>query len=370
MIYWSLLAFTVIFYGVCRMAVRAYHPYGFNGMEEHNKAYKLYFIVVSIIMILIIGLKARTVGCDIKSYYYTYQQMAHRDFNYLLEPDVGDKGYVFIQILFNKLGLEFQVLNVVYAIFNISTVSYLIYKKSALPMLSYILYITYEFFVLDLSMIRQTTAMSIVILAILNDKSNGIKSFIKFELIILVAYFIHASAIICIPIWFLNRLKYSKKTVVLLLGLVIISYLLKPIWTNVVLYIAENINERYASYGLGLGNAGMKLYLMILASVMLGLYLRGFLHDRWNQKMFYYMCMMLIIFPAVQGGGALMRGYFYFYIFMIVYVPNMISGVNKNSDKFTYYLAIFLFVAVGCTLYYNAMSTNYFEIMPYRFFWQ
>ena len=109
---------------------------------------------------------------------------------------------------------------------------------------------------------------------------------------------------------------------------------------------------------------------MIFASVMLGLYLKGFLQDKWNQKAFYYMCMMLIIFPAVQGGGALMRGYFYFYIFMIVYIPNMISGVNKNSDKFTYYLAIFLFVAVGCTLYYNAMSTNFFEIMPYKFFWQ
>ena len=353
------------------MAVKTYHPYGFDSIEEHNRAYKLFFVVVSIAMILIIGLKATTVGCDIKGYYYEYNQFAYKNFNYLLKPDVSDKGFSFLEILFNKIGFSFQGFNIVYAIFNISVISYLIYKKSSLPLLSYILYICFDFFVLDLTMIRQTTAMSVIILAVLSDENDGLRSIIKFEIIVIIAYFIHASAIMFSPMFILRRLKFTKKKVFIFLGTALVVFILKPIFIKLVFFVAGNISDKYdALYSIESGNAGYKLYFMIIASVLLGLYLKDFLNDKWNQLMFYYMCMMLIIFPTVQGGGALMRAYFYFYIFMIVYVPNMISGVNKNSDKFTYYMAIFLYIIVGCSQLYNIVANNTYLVLPYKFFWQ
>lgn len=370
MIYWLLLAFTVVFYGVCRISVKKYHPYGFRTIEEHNSAYLFYFITISAAMILVIGLRDEHVGSDTMGYYSTYKKMANVDYSYILSSNVNDKGYCFLQIFFNKIGWNFYAFNMLYAIFNISVISYLIYKKSSLPLLSYILYITFGFFVLDLTMIRQTTAMSIVILAVLHDKNRNIMDFLKFELMVIVAYFIHASAIIFLPMWFLAKMKFNKKTIVILLGVAILSYILKPFVSELVGVVAGTISDKYMRENIVVGNLGMRLYLMIAASVALGLYLHNFLNDRWNQLMFCYMCMILIIFPAVQGGGSLMRTYYYFYIFMIIYVPNLISGVEHNSDKITYYLAISLYVAVGLMLLSDDVFGNLYKIMPYKFFWQ
>ena len=370
MIYWLLLVFVVLFYGICRLGVKTYHPYRFNSIEEHNRAYLAFFIAVSVMMILIIGLKATSVGCDVRVYYNTYQRMKYRDYAYIFEPNVNDKGYALIQIFFNKIGWNFYAFNMLYAIFNISVISYLIYKKSSMPLLSYVLYIIYGFFVLDLTMIRQTIATSIAILAVLSDKNNGLKSFLKFEIIVFIAYLFHASAAIFAPAWFLKKIKINKKTIVAFFVFIILAFLFKSYLVKFVVILAGSISEKYASYQVEAGNHGYRLYFMILASVFLGIYLRDFLKGEWNKIMFSYMCMMLIIFPMVQGGGAIMRAYYYYYIFMIIYIPNMISGVNKNSDKPTYYLAIFLFFIVGIGMYSNSISSNAYLILPYKFFWQ
>ncbi len=370
MIYWLLLAFVVVFYGICRMGVKTHHPYPFKSIEEHNRAYLAFFIAVSVAMILIIGLKSTSVGCDVKVYYNTYQRMKYEDYTYIFEPGVVDRGYVLAQIFFNKIGWNFYAFNMLYAVFNISTISYFIYKKSSMPLLSYVLYIIYGFFVLDLTMIRQTTAMSIAILAVLSDKGKGLKSFIKFEIIIFIAYLFHGSAAIFAPAWFLKKIKLNKKTVIAFLMCIILAFLFKSYLVKFVVMLAGSISEKYASYQVEAGNYGYRLYLMILASVFLGIYLRDFLKGEWNKIMFCYMCMMLIIFPVVQGGGAIMRAYYYYYIFMIIYIPNMINGVNKNSDKPTYYLAILLFLLVGIGMFSSSITANAYSMLPYKFFWQ
>ena len=79
---------------------------------------------------------------------------------------------------------------------------------------------------------------------------------------------------------------------------------------------------------------------------------------------------MLIIFPAVQSGGAIMRIYYYFYIFMIIYIPNMIAKIDQKKDRGICGIVLFLYILVGLYMFYSTLSGNSLNIMPYQFFWQ
>lgn len=329
----------------------------------------LYYIAVAVFMVIMIGFRSDNTGIDTPRYLTKYTDAAGQELSYMFSDDMSEPGYTFVQIVFNWLGFNFTAFNLVYAVFNMSIVSMLIYKHSKIPWLSYVLYICFGFFVLNLTMMRQTLAISIVIIATLLDKNRGIKDFIKFAIIVYIASLFHSSAIICLSIWFVRKIPFKMPIALLMLLIALVVYLLKPIVVGLVTDLAAAISDRYARHELTEGEAGIKLYIMILVSVIYGLFARGFLKDKWNQFALYMMITMLIVFPAVQAGGAFMRVYYYFYVFMIIYIPNMIDGISKRNDKLLYSIVTFLYIAVGAYMYFSSLHTDTLEVVPYQFFW-
>lgn len=374
-IYWAVILTSVLLYPMCTAYVRKKNNISRNSVIG-NDLIKAYFAVMAIMMITVIGLREEHVGSDTIVYYNNYRRMKDYSFDYLLNESLTEegreKGFIFVQILFNKLKISFTGFNIIYAVFNISAIMLFIYKKSKIPWLSCFLYIAFGFFVLDLTMIRQTTAMSIVILAVVYDKNETVWDFIKFALIVYLASLIHSSAIICIPTWFLFKVPYNKKTLIVALCIIAASYALKSLMVNIVSQVAANISNKYenAVEVMGEGNAGIRQYLMILVTVLMGAYLKDFMKEPFNLKMHYLLILMLIVFPAVQTGGALMRVYWYFYVFMIVYVPNMIDSIDKDKDRLIYLLIMVLYLMVGSSMYISSILGNSYYMVPYKFFWQ
>lgn len=366
-VYWMLLIVCLFLPEICGLYMK---KYVIIECDKKRSTPLFYFVIMSAYMIILIGLRSNYIGNDTMGYYNSYKNAASLSFTYLLN-EVSDKGFVFIQILFNKLHINFVGFNLIYALFNIVIISYLIYKKSNMPWFSYFLYITFGFFVLEFTMVRQTLAMSIVVLAVLTDKNKTFKDFVKFAVLVLIAYTIHASAIICIPIWFIRKIPFNNKTVIAFFVLIAACYVFKSLVTGIVFNLAGNISDKYEGYNsLETENAGILLYLMILVSVIFGLFISGFLRDKWNQTMFYMLCIMLVIFPAVQGGGAVMRAYYYFYIFLIIYIPNMLNSIDRGKDLPILMLVIMLYLILGLYQFYIAVAGNSNYIVPYQFFWQ
>lgn len=370
-IYWLIIFVAVIYYPISELYSSKKNQ-NMPKSDTDNRKNISYFVIMSVLMIVIIGLREKHIGNDTIGYYNTYKELATKNFVYLLDPileETGrEKGFVFIQILFNKLHMPFELYNIIYAAFNIIAISLFIYKKSKIAWLSYFLYIAYGMFVLDLSMMRQTTAMSIVILAILYDKNETILDFMKFAIIVYMASLIHSSAIICIPVWFVFKIPYNKNTLIVALCIIAFCYISKSFMVRFVSQIAANVADKYSTANMQEGNAGMKLYLMIIVTVLLGSYKKNFLQDNFNVKMHYLLMLMLMVFPALQGGGAIMRVYYYFYVFMIVYIPNMLYSIKK--DKSLYMLSILLYIAVGLNMYISSITGNSYHMVPYKFFWQ
>ena len=128
MIYWVLLVFSFALYIFVQFGVTTSPSFEVHSVEE-NKGYKKYFILVTIFMVILVGFRALNVGIDTETYHNSYTRCAAYDFSYIFQDSVKEKGYVFIQILFNKLGISFLGFNIIYAIFNFYVVSLLIYRS-------------------------------------------------------------------------------------------------------------------------------------------------------------------------------------------------------------------------------------------------
>lgn len=346
------------------------YSYGINGTMNLEHRPVSYFIIISAFMICIIGLRHDNIGNDTTTYRYLYELMGRQNFSYFLNPNVNDRGYYFTTMIFYKMGINYRLFNVIYAAFNVSVISCLIYKKSKIPWLSYFVYICFEFFILDLTMIRQTTAISIVIIAILLNNGNKFMDFLKFAFILYIASLFHASAIICVPIWFMCNIKFNRKWMLSFFVLIMLAYVFR---TRLVIFVNDMANMVSDKYGLGteVGSYGIRLYLMLLVSTIYGALSKDFLLDKDNQFLWCMMCVVLIIFPMVQVGGAAMRVYYYFYVFLSVYVPNILDNVRKkNNTSAIFFIILVLYIFVGIYTFYDSLARNSFNIVPYRFFWQ
>ncbi len=369
-IYWILLAFCVFLFPICKfIANRIKKVPDFNKVE--NREIKAYFILVSLALIFVIGCRGLFVGRDTLNYYYTYAKLQDVSGRAVLLSDATEKGYLLFNILGHRLHLGFAGFNILYAIANISVVSYLIYKKSEMPWLSYFIYICFEFFILDLTMMRQTLAMSVVALAITLDKNETIWDFLKFVLCIFIAQTIHQSAIIALPLWFLKKLPMDNYIIFIFLFFIGIAYLMRDSVAVLMGNTAEMISERYAKYGeLEEGTAGMRLYLMVFVTVGLGMFLRRYRQIEGNSWPFYSLCIMLMLLPALQGGGVAMRSYYYYYLFIIIYVPNLVAALDPKKDTYIKMLIVLLYLIVGVYYFSSSLGENSLAGEAYRFFWQ
>lgn len=367
--YWFLMIFCTSIFFVGKMSVRlsTNDIYG----RESNKEIKLCFVFVSFIMIFLISMRHESIGNDTYIYkYYFYERLADMDYSYLLSDVVKEKGYSFLQIFFNRIGLSFEAFNVLYAIFNVCVVMRLIYKWSDIPWVSVFLFFVLGFFVLNLTMMRQITAMSIVILAVMNEKDDNFLGFLKFLVAVLIAYSIHNSAVIALPMWFIKKARFNLKTVLFFFLLIILAYVFKAQLTGIVAEFASGMSDRYDRYNVEeSGDFGNLFYIMMIVTLVASVFMSNFLSDRKNQILFMLTAIMLVIFPTTQVGGAAMRLYFYYYIFSIIYIPNMLSGMKRKRDFWMYLITLALFLAVGISEYNNSISSNQYHMVPYKFFW-
>ena len=127
-IFWVLLAFTCLLYPIIKFVInRQKEVPEFNAIE--NKEMKVYFVLVSLAMILMIGLRGLFVGIDTMNYFMSYARLQNIGILQVLRAkDVVEKGYMIFQILGHRLHLGFAGYNLLYATVNISIISYIIYK--------------------------------------------------------------------------------------------------------------------------------------------------------------------------------------------------------------------------------------------------
>lgn len=188
--------------------------FSFFDITNIRKAIKKYnLLIISIFLVVLAGFRYNT-GADINAYRNFYNMIEKGIINLPLE-----KGYILINLLFVKLGLNFELLIFLISLVTITLISIFIVKNSIYYNLSILILYTKYFLRGSMGNIRQMLSMAILLFGykyILN------KSFFKFLFIVFLAASFHRVALIFVPFYFLLDKKYSKKQIITAIFLAII----------------------------------------------------------------------------------------------------------------------------------------------------
>ena len=334
--------------------------------NSSDRRRKIYLIVTFGVLILVAGLRDPSVGTDLVGHYAKRFNM------------IGDYSWSQIPTLSTTIGYEIGY-------------CYFIYKESTDVILSTELMLFTCFYYRFMTMMRQGLAISIILVAytLMNNSERRLKDYIKFALLILLASTFHSSAILCILMILFDRLRFTKKQIIIGVGVMVVFYLFYMNFYTVALnfFGTGNNYERYlTSASEGVGHINLQtIYNFILAFVpfLLGYYVwvwekktekHLFKDDESayclakNESFLLYMVLIASTFNLlIFRMNILNRFSLYFTPFVLILCPYVISSMKLKSNKpivraCIYFMFGFYFVWLTIT-----KAAEFYGVVPYRF---
>lgn len=319
---------------------------------------KKYCTIVAIQWILVSGLRDWTIGADTYNYYSIFERAKSiswgeilRNFFDLSVQNVFDveAGYVIINKLIQLFSKNYQFFLIAVAAFFMSMMAMWIYRYSASPCTSFILFSTlfysYE------TLMRQIIAIALVVFwgyeAIKNKKPW------KFMAILITALLIHKSALFFLPVYFLSQIPITLGyMIVSTAAIAIVAILGKKLYVPIAMWMG--FGEGQFNYAEG----GAELYtmlLILLCAVIWILYPRIKKHREDANVLLHINSMNLMVAFLVLQNQSFMRIQLYFSLFLMITIPEVINLVKREYRLLVYFLfgTIMILYLIHCEPQYQ-----------------
>jgi|GEM_PF-2122561 len=165
-------------------------------IADDKRSRTAYCTIMGLLLFLIAGLRGLVVGGDSGQYARLYQQVARMDWSGVFQKFSDEPLFYLFMKLLTLISTNYTFLFCVAGAIFAYTISRFIYEYSEAPYISYVMLIPMQYYPFTLSGCRQAVAMSIVLFAMMLMFK---KSYVKFALLIFIAYFVHNSVIFVIP---------------------------------------------------------------------------------------------------------------------------------------------------------------------------
>lgn len=209
MLVYFMVDFLIALFGVMfvnrRIKIRGHHI-------DDNSGNNVYFFLVVVLLIFISSFRG-----DFTSDYTGYEDIYYRFSNITLEAiwkrrlfTYPEKGYLLFQYVIKHVFNNVIWLYIVSSIIIVISNAYQIKKYSPNLLLAFMLFVEAGTYYTSFNIMRHILAVSIVMLgsSFLIEKKP-----IKFFAFVIIAGFIHTSALFMIPLYFVLHIKYRKKSI-------------------------------------------------------------------------------------------------------------------------------------------------------------
>ncbi|WP_213525965.1 EpsG family protein [Paenibacillus sp. J31TS4] len=340
-----------------------------------GKTSKVIFLFVSFLILFgISGFRAHNIGNDTNSYINFYEIVGYSSLDYLWDF-YYEKGFVLLNKYLHIISDNSQVLLITTSFIIISSMMVFIYKNSNIVWLSVYLFIVMMFFYSSMNIMRQYLAMSLLVHSF-NFAHR--KKPVQFSATILLATLFHKSSIIFGLVYFLNKIKFSYK-ILCLFSLVVI--LLFNWFYPFIEYIMIKTNQYggYTSYfdSNKMGNIiNAVVYGMIF---VFGLFIKYYKESepeavkrenavRGKGNLLTLIAMITVGIAILSIRMSILgRMVEYFSIFLIIFLPNIISVIKKKSIRIVSIILTVVFFS-----FYNIIIFVYrpewYQATPFYFF--
>lgn len=255
---------------------------------EENKPQKLGTILLFIILSLFGGLRDARVGTDTGGYTRNFEQYRYlkrilgNGFAALTE----EPGFYYLQKWLGEISNEYVVflmgISVIFCFFVLRSIC----RNSSLPVLSLFVFITLGYYTFFFNAARQGLAMSIYMMAIPFLLK---KRFWPYTLIVLAAALFHKTIVIAIPLYFVFTMKYSIKSLLLMIG----GGLLVGFMLPNLLSFSSTLEDRYILYTVGSAVGGYMLTLFYIVLAVFFVIQRGQIKPRALPRYDVYLHMLI-----------------------------------------------------------------------------
>lgn len=352
-------------------------PVACCGIRNPEKRKNAILTVSILCLFLLTALKAPSVGKDIAGYKRVYDSMKYQTWdNY--DITWMEWGYEFLMMVFTHIfKASFQTFMI--CVYGFVYFSYYRFLKSYSQdyTTSVILYICFTFLTFDMSAVRTMIGVAVCLFAIPYAQRDGIKNFVKYILIVLIAAQIHKSAYVFLAVYFVIKIKLTIKSSVAYIGVPIALLAFKSQFYGIINAYFKTVQESSASLG---GNLLVYIASIVLTGFVWIYYRRynnlimntertfsneltGYFSDTGLSMRMIYVGIVLQLFGA---GTVLTRMAQYFQIFLLVLIPNNLARLDLKSRTIVklllYILAIAYFVRYS-------LIPDPLDIVPYEVFW-
>ena len=247
-----------------------------------------------------------------------------------------------------------------------------IYKNSKIIWLSIFFLITLRFYFFSVSAIRQGLALVACLLAYEFLKKEKMK---YFYLTVMLAFSFHYSSLAFLILPLFTKIKPSGKKIIIfgIISLILFSVMgsFMTVFTSL-----SDYGKDYFEQGLAndfTARLGAIFISLLSLAMLIFIYRSNYFKKNQNNKLFrvqfWSVYLALIInFMAIKF-SILIRFYYYFGIFSIVLLPNVISFIDnkmiRNIIIKFWFLISLIFIMI---ILYN--KPEWYNFYPYKFFWE
>jgi len=345
--------------------------YFLNKDKSVDVANKNYVLLMTILLIVVSGLRHEGVGNDTYAYKMMFDQTGLERWpnllnnfwtNYIHPTDNGvkDPGYKLFSKFIYVFVPEYRFFLFVVASILLVPLGLFVYRNSRrleTTMFFYVFYITLFYHYLPNSAVRQSLTFGIVLI--------GYLFLIKRRILIFIAHVILGSLIhqSCLLVLILIPAVYISNSVHIYIYkfciLLFLLFLISPDWLAVFFMDRNEIYDTFLSGGYYVGTQGKPVMVLLL---FLGLYILGWMginkQVRSNDPHFRLFCvgsaLVMVFLPLIWVSPALLRIISYFGPFMGIIVGDALCVLSRGRLLRICIVAIFLL---------HSLTSNHYKFM-------
>lgn len=315
-------------------------------------------------LVLISGLRDWSIGADTLTYYHTFENAKTTSWStiwsnvvdYLFHGlEIKDPGYYLFQKIFQIFSDNYQVYLIVIAVIFMVSMTRWIYKNSAMPEISFIVYSVLFYSFYSVTGLRQTLATALIVFwgyEFVKDRKP-----IKFAIVAFIAFLIHKSSLVFVPYYFIANIAFSYIYVgILSVIAVVIALLGDQLYAPIAFFLGFHEEQIFYEGG------GTEIFTFLMITVCLVSFaLYPWISKRRNDTSNIYNLVYLTLISTllVMQQQSFMRIQQYYSLIIMIIIPEMVQSIEKKYRDFVSIIGIIVMVAF-------LIQSN----PQYRFFWQ
>lgn len=235
----------------------------------------------------------------------------------------------------------------------ISVTSFFIFRYSKNAFFSYFLFFVQGYFIFNTTM-RQCFALSFFIIALYFAINRKLLFYLIF---VALAVSFHSSAVVIIPIYWLLKLRLSKRLyIITALSTIVVSVIATILFP----YVEQIFHKEYILVETG----GEFTILGILITAILGIYY----YDRIDSSNRVWLLLLLFYFvlvPISKLSPAFFRINLYFAFFAIILIPNIAKVKTATVQIFVIFM-----ILSGLVRFIYINNQAGIRVFPYVYYWE